>query len=90
VIGGKNSSNTKMLATLCSQFTLTYHIETADELDDSWFANAHIIGLTAGASTPDWIILEVYNRINKIVGKSEETVDCVDDIPGYKEEINEY
>jgi len=90
VIGGKNSSNTKMLATLCAEYTKTFHIETANELNESWFIGTEIIGLTAGASTPDWIILEVYNRINKIVGKSEQTVDSVDDIPGYKEEINEY
>lgn len=89
VIGGKNSSNTKMLATLCSNYTKTYHIETADEIEDSWFKNHKTIGLTAGASTPDWIILDVYNKINKIVGNSDIIIKSVHDIPGYKEEINE-
>ncbi|MCB5251194.1 MAG: 4-hydroxy-3-methylbut-2-enyl diphosphate reductase [Candidatus Cloacimonadales bacterium] len=89
VIGGKNSSNTKMLATLCTQFAPTYHIETANELDKNWFDSANTIGLTAGASTPDWIILDVYNKINKIVGNLDIFATNVHDIPGYKEEINE-
>jgi 4-hydroxy-3-methylbut-2-enyl diphosphate reductase len=89
VIGGKNSSNTKMLATLCSENTKTYHIETANELNDNWFSKEDNIGLTAGASTPDWIIIDVYNKINKIVGMSETAILSIEDIPGYKEEINE-
>ncbi len=89
VIGGKNSSNTKMLATLCAKYTQTYHIETAEEIEDHWFKPEDQIGLTAGASTPDWIIIEVYNKINKIVGKSVDAINSIDDIPGYKEEMNE-
>lgn len=89
VIGGKNSSNTKMLATLCTEYTKTYHIETAEEINSDWFSLHDQIGLTAGASTPDWIIIEVYNKINKIVGMSNKTIISVEDIPGYKEEINE-
>lgn len=90
VIGGKNSSNTKMLAKLCSQYAKTMHIETADEIMEDWFTNTECIGLTAGASTPDWIIIEVYNKIKVIVGEACDLVQTVEAIPGYKEESNEY
>ncbi|MCK9328545.1 MAG: 4-hydroxy-3-methylbut-2-enyl diphosphate reductase [Candidatus Cloacimonetes bacterium] len=90
VIGGKNSSNTKMLAKLCSKYATTKHIETQDEIKNEWFANADNIGLTAGASTPDWIIIDVYNKIKVIVGDANDLVQSVDAIPGYKEESNEY
>ena len=62
VIGGKNSANTTRLAQLCAQQCQTYHIETADEIQDSWFNKIEKIGITAGASTPDWIIKEVYKK----------------------------
>jgi len=62
VVGGKNSANTSRLAQLCASKCTTYHIETADELRDEWFKNVNKIGITAGASTPDWIIKEVYKQ----------------------------
>ena len=62
VIGGKNSANTTRLAQLCAEHCLTYHIETAAELRDEWFDKIEKIGITAGASTPDWIIKEVYKK----------------------------
>ncbi|WP_297964305.1 4-hydroxy-3-methylbut-2-enyl diphosphate reductase [uncultured Anaerovibrio sp.] len=65
VIGGKNSANTTRLAQLCSDKCKTYHIETAEELCDEWFDKIKKIGITAGASTPDWIIKEVYKKCQK-------------------------
>ncbi len=62
VIGGKNSANTTRLAELCAKRCKTYHIETAAELQDEWFDKIDKIGITAGASTPDWIIKEVYKK----------------------------
>lgn len=62
VIGGKNSANTTRLAQLCATKCQTYHIETAAELQDEWFDKIEKIGITAGASTPDWIIKEVYKK----------------------------
>ena len=62
VIGGRNSANTTRLAQLCTAHCVTYHIETVDELQDEWFNNIKKIGITAGASTPDWIIKEVYEK----------------------------
>lgn len=67
VVGGANSANTRKLADICRESgTPTYHIETAGELDPVWFRGAKIAGLTAGASTPDWIIEEVKNRMSEI------------------------
>jgi small subunit ribosomal protein S1 len=64
VIGGYNSANTNRLASLCkSSGVPTYHIETVDELNESWLKGVKIIGVTAGASTPEWIIDEVINRL---------------------------
>ena len=62
VIGGRNSANTTRLAELCSKETTTYHLETKNELKDEWFESIKKIGITAGASTPDWIIREVYQK----------------------------
>jgi len=66
VIGGKNSANTTRLAQICSDICPTHHIETAEELDPTWFTNIDKIGITAGASTPDWIIKEVYIKCQRI------------------------
>ena len=66
VIGGKNSANTTRLAQLCANICRTYHIETAEELRPAWFDNIEKIGITAGASTPDWIIKEVYKKCQRI------------------------
>jgi len=66
VIGGKNSSNTKQLFYICENNTTTYHIEDEKELDKSWFTNKNMCGITAGASTPDWIINNVVKSINDI------------------------
>ncbi|HYQ48031.1 MAG TPA: 4-hydroxy-3-methylbut-2-enyl diphosphate reductase [Thermodesulfovibrionales bacterium] len=64
VVGGKNSANTTQLANLCRTMSVTtYHIETDEEIDASWFRDARRIGITAGASTPDWIISRVVKRI---------------------------
>ncbi len=67
VIGGKNSSNTKQLFSIakagCKE---SYHIENEEEIDCSWFEGKRLCGITAGASTPDWIIQNVVDRIQKV------------------------
>ncbi len=66
VVGGKNSGNTRRLAEVCQSVgTPAYHIETAAELELSWFDGIDSVGVTAGASTPDWIIKEVISRMNE-------------------------
>lgn len=70
VIGGYNSSNTRKLAELCKNVgTKTYHIEEAKELDPAWLKKAKNVGITAGASTPDWIIKEVISKMKEISEK---------------------
>lgn len=66
VVGGRNSANTRKLASICEERTKTYLIETADELETTWFSEAKNAGLTAGASTPDWIIEEVYKKMSEM------------------------
>lgn len=64
IIGGKNSSNTKQLFSIsCDNCADSYHIEDETELDFSWFKNKTFCGISAGASTPDWIIQNVVNAI---------------------------
>ncbi len=70
VVGGKNSANTTQLANLCVSMPVrTHHVETADELRPEWFAGVKKAGITAGASTPDWIIYAVKERIQDIGGE---------------------
>jgi len=70
VVGGKNSANTTQLANFCISMSVpTYHIETASEIKVGWFANVDKVGITAGASTPEWIIEEVADRIRHIGGR---------------------
>jgi len=67
VIGGFNSANTSRLATLCQeQQARTHHIETADQLLPEWFHDVHRVGVTAGASTPSWIIEEVLAKLESL------------------------
>ncbi|MEW6107876.1 MAG: 4-hydroxy-3-methylbut-2-enyl diphosphate reductase [Nitrospirota bacterium] len=69
VVGGKNSANTTQLANLCMSLGVkTYHVETASEIENEWFDNIRKVGITAGASTPNWIIKEVEKRIRYIGG----------------------
>jgi 4-hydroxy-3-methylbut-2-enyl diphosphate reductase len=71
VVGGKNSANTTQLAKFCLSMSVpTYHIETAREIHEEWFAGVDKVGITAGASTPDWIIDEVADRIRDIGGRA--------------------
>lgn len=67
VIGGFNSANTRRLAEICTELQpRTYHIETAAELKPEWFRDADRVGVTAGASTPKWIIDNVLERLDEI------------------------
>jgi len=67
VVGGFNSANTRRLAEVCIEIQpRTYHIETAAEIDQGWFKDDERIGVTAGASTPKWIIDEVVSRIEAL------------------------
>ena len=65
VIGGKHSANSVHLAKICSEHCSNVQfIERTDGLDLDKLKTADIVGLTAGASTPAWIIKEVRNKMN--------------------------
>ncbi|MBD3798413.1 MAG: 4-hydroxy-3-methylbut-2-enyl diphosphate reductase [Epsilonproteobacteria bacterium] len=67
IIGGKNSSNTKQLHSIAQEYCPnSYHIESEEDLKKEWFDQKEFCGISAGASTPDWIIDEVIAKINKL------------------------
>jgi len=66
VVGGKQSSNTKQLYSICRSFCEdSYHIESEEELEKEWFDSKRLCGITAGASTPEWIIERVIGKIRE-------------------------
>lgn len=69
VVGGHNSGNTTRLTEICRTHNpRTHHVETAAELDPAWFEGARVVGVTAGASTPDEQIQGVIRSIESIPG----------------------
>ena len=68
IIGGKNSSNTKKLYELCKENVNSYWIQDHSELKEEWLKNIDNVGITAGASTPDFVIDEVIEKIKGISG----------------------
>jgi (E)-4-hydroxy-3-methyl-but-2-enyl pyrophosphate reductase len=64
VIGGKKSANTKHLWEICKEAKPSYLVQGRDDLDPTWFRNAAVVGLTAGSSTPDYVIDEVEQRLS--------------------------
>lgn len=70
VVGGRTSANTRHLAETCARAGVeTHHIETASELDPAWLAGKERVGVTAGTSTPDWVIEEVVAALEAAGGE---------------------
>ncbi len=70
IIGGKNSSNTKQLSSISHDYCAnSYHIEDENDLDPFWFEDKKLCGVSAGASTPDWIIQKVIDYIQNCTKK---------------------
>ena len=64
IVGGKNSSNTTKLYQISKSVNeRSYHIESKEEIEQNWFEGAKSVGITAGASTPQWVIEEVIEHI---------------------------
>lgn len=67
VIGGHNSANTRRLLELCIRNKkMAYQVEDETELKKAWFKNCKEVGITAGASTPPWMIKRIRDKIQKI------------------------
>ena len=67
IIGGFSSANTTRLYQLCKAIQpCSYHIEIPEQLQAEWFAGIHTVGITAGASTPKWLIEKVIHEINSL------------------------
>ncbi len=67
VIGGYNSSNTKKLVQVCDEKNVeAHHVEASFQLDKQWFTNKKHVGITAGTSTPEYIINDVHSAILEI------------------------
>lgn len=76
VIGDKKSSNTATLTKEClSTGVKTIQIENADEIEKEWFEGVSKAGVTAGASTPDWIIKEVLDRMTAYEEKENQELN---------------
>ncbi len=67
VVGGRNSANTARLAWICREAGVRHqHIETAAEIQPDWFDGVARVGVTAGTSTPEWVIAAVIERLQKV------------------------
>ena len=78
VIGGYHSSNTNKLVEISNKYcNNVYHIETVDDLPLINLKKFNTIGITAGASTPDWIIKEVINEMENM--NNEEMIKAIED-----------
>jgi 4-hydroxy-3-methylbut-2-enyl diphosphate reductase len=76
VVGGRNSANTEHLAAICRQVQpRTVHIETEAELGALELGPAERIGLTSGASTPEWLLDRVERALRRRVGEHGSGVD---------------
>ncbi len=69
VVGGKHSANTARLALLCKELSsAVQHVETEEELNEKEILKAKKIFITAGASTPDWVIDRVADHVRTLRG----------------------
>ncbi len=66
VIGGKHSANTRHLHDICARHRPSHLIQGADDIDPAWLAGVECVGITAGASTPDYVIDEVERRLEEL------------------------
>jgi 4-hydroxy-3-methylbut-2-enyl diphosphate reductase len=74
VIGGRDSANTRHLAEVCREEGVdTFHIETADEIDPAWLEGRERVGVTAGASTPDFAVDEAIARLEEMAAAGAAT-----------------
>jgi 4-hydroxy-3-methylbut-2-enyl diphosphate reductase len=69
VVGGATSNNTRELVKTCAEHCArVHHVQTDADVRIEWLADAEVIGLTAGTSTPDDVIDRVERRIRQMAG----------------------
>ncbi|MCI9557099.1 bifunctional 4-hydroxy-3-methylbut-2-enyl diphosphate reductase/30S ribosomal protein S1 [Oscillospiraceae bacterium 50-16] len=74
VVGDRHSSNTKRLAEICAEVCpRVLLIQRAEELDLSMVSRTDMVGITAGASTPAWVIKEVYDKMSEEIMEIEKS-----------------
>ncbi|HVN77066.1 MAG TPA: 4-hydroxy-3-methylbut-2-enyl diphosphate reductase [Thermoanaerobaculaceae bacterium] len=66
VIGGKHSANTRHLHDICARHRPSHLVQGADDIDPAWLRGVACVGITAGASTPDYVIDEVERRLQEL------------------------
>lgn len=67
IVGGRQSANTAQLSEVCRRMNpRVFQVESAEEIEEHWFAGMARIGVSAGASTPDEVIAEVVDRLTRI------------------------
>ncbi len=76
IIGSFTSANSKRLTELSLERNKnTYQVTNATEIDSSWFKNnINSVGISAGASTPDWIISSVIEKVKELTGTKEKEI----------------
>ncbi len=71
VIGGKRSANTRHLWEICARSKPSHLIQGAEDIEPAWFEGVQAVGITAGASTPDYVVDEVEAAILRLAPGSE-------------------
>ena len=74
VIGGRQSANTRHLWELCEPIKRTYLVHAPEDLQAAWFVGVETVGITAGASTPDYLIDEIESRASALAPNESATV----------------
>jgi len=75
VVGGYHSGNTRRLAQVAQSTGLpVFHVETAEELDKDRLSSMETVGVTAGASTPNWMIRKVVQEIETLRSRKERRI----------------
>jgi 4-hydroxy-3-methylbut-2-enyl diphosphate reductase len=68
VVGGKHSANTRHLHDICARRKPSHLVQGAQDIDSSWLSGVTCVGITAGASTPDYVIDEVESKLHALAG----------------------
>jgi 4-hydroxy-3-methylbut-2-enyl diphosphate reductase len=77
VIGGAHSNNTQELVRTCGRYcSRVHHVQTADDLRREWFSGAEAVGVTAGTSTPDVLVVAVEQWLAAFAASLAARTDC--------------